>query len=118
MAMFELTSEAALKSLAVVELLRSTGEKEFPAQLMSTFLFIAAHNGCRQTEVIKATRIAPSSVSRCITWLGPRHRLKHRSGLQLVRRVTDPDNYKARRLYLTPKGEEFLKAIELIMQPS
>ncbi len=37
----------------------------------------------------------------------PRRRLEHRSGLRLVRRERDPGNYKAWRLFLTPKGKVF-----------
>lgn len=110
--MGKLSSEGALRSFYVVELLRSTGEKEFPAQLMSCFLWIASHNGCKQEDLQKACSISPGAVSRNVTWLGPRHRLSHRSGLKLVRREVDPDNYKAWRLYLTPRGEIFLKVLE------
>lgn len=108
----KVTSEGSLRAFLIIELLRSTGEKEFPAQLMATFLYIAAHNGCSQQDVLKATHIAASSVSRCITWLGPRHRLEHRSGLKLVRRERDPNDWKAYRLFLTPKGEIFKQLLE------
>ena len=37
----KLTSEGAMRAYMVVELLRSTGEREFPAQLMSIFFWIA-----------------------------------------------------------------------------
>ena len=108
----KMTSEAALRAFKIVELLRSTGEKEFPAQLMAIFFWIAAHNGCKQENLVKNCNMSASSVSRCVTWLGPRHRLEHRSGLKLVRRERDPDNYKAWRLYLTPKGEIFTNLLE------
>jgi len=108
----KLTSEGAMRAFMVVELLRSTGEREFPAQLMSVFFWIAAHNGCKQSDVIANCNLAPSSVSRCITWLGPRHRLEHRSGLKLVRRERDPDDWRAWRLYLTPKGEIFTNLLD------
>ena len=108
----KLTSEGALRAYLIVELLRSTGEREFPAQLMSCFYWIAAHDGCKQEDVAKAINMSPSSVSRCVTWLGPQHRLEHRSGLKLVRRERDPDNYKAYRLYLTPKGKIFTNILE------
>lgn len=108
----KLTSEGAMRAYMVVELLRSTGEREFPAQLMSIFFWIAAHNGCKQEDLVKACNMSASSVSRCVTWLGPRHRLEHRSGLKLVRRERDPDNYKAWRLYLTPKGEVFTNLLD------
>ena len=108
----KLTSEGAIRAFFIVELLRSTGEREFPAQLMSIFFWIAAHNGCKQEDLVKNCSMSASSVSRCVTWLGPRHRLEHRSGLKLVRRERDPDNYKAWRLYLTPKGEVFTNLLE------
>ena len=101
-----------MRAFFVIELLRSTGEREFPAQLMSIFFWIAAHNGCKQEDLVKSCNMSASSVSRCVTWLGPRHRLEHRSGLRLVRRERDPDNYKAWRLYLTPKGKVFTNLLE------
>ena len=39
-------------------------------------------------------------------------RQETRSGLKLVRRERDPDNYKAYRLYLTPKGKIFTGLLE------
>jgi DNA-binding MarR family transcriptional regulator len=108
----QLSSEGALRAFYVVELLRSTGEREFPAQLMAIFLWIASHNGCRQYDLVDACSISIGAVSRNVTWLGPRHRLEHRSGLKLVRRERDPENYKAWRLFLTPKGLIFLKVLE------
>ena len=107
-----ISSQPAMRVHAIVELMRSTGEREFPAQLMSVFFWIAAHNGCKQEDLPKACNMTPSSVSRCVTWLGPRHRLEHRSGLRLVRRERDPDNYKAWRLFITPKGQSFVNIIE------
>ena len=108
----KITSEGAMRAFWIVELLRSTGETEFPAQLMSIFFWIAAHDGCKQHDLIEACNISSSSVSRCVLWLGPRHRLQHRSGLRLVRQERDPDDYKAYRLYLTPKGKVFTKILE------
>jgi len=79
---------------------------------MSIFFWIAAHDGCRQEDLAEACTISTSSVSRCVTWLGPRHRLEHRSGLKLIRKERDPDNYKAWRLFLTPKGKVFTKYLD------
>jgi DNA-binding MarR family transcriptional regulator len=106
--MAKLTNERSYRAFLLTELLRSTGEKEFPMQLASIFFWIAAHDGCKQEEVSKAVNIAPSTVSRNVTWLGPRHRLEHRHGLRLVRREQDPDNHRAWRLFLTPKGKQFV----------
>ena len=101
-----------MRAFWIVELLRSTGETEFPAQLMSIFFWIAAHDGCKQHDLIEACNISSSSVSRCVLWLGPRHRLQHRSGLRLVRQERDPEDYKAYRLYLTPRGKVFVGLLE------
>ena len=108
----KLSSEGALRAFYIVELLRSTGEREFPAQLMSIFFWIAAHDGCRQEDLAPACNMSTSSVSRCVTWLGPKHRIETRSGLKLVKRERDPDNHRAWRLYLTPKGKIFRQLLE------
>ena len=108
----KLTSEGSLRAFYIVELLRSTGEREFPAQLMSIFFWIAAHDGCRQEDLAPACNMSTSSVSRCVTWLGPKHRIETRSGLKLVKRERDPDNHRAWRLHLTPKGKIFRQLLE------
>lgn len=107
-----LTSDEAFRMFQIVQLMRSTGEREFPAQLMAVLLWIGAHNGCKQEDLVKNCRMSASSVSRSVTWLGPRHRLEHRSGLRFVIRQRDPANHRAWRLYLTPKGQLFVDAIE------
>lgn len=108
----EITSEEAYRSYLLMELLRSTGEREFPLQLASIFFWIAAHEGCKQEDLAKAVSVAQSTVSRNVSWLGPRHRFEHRQGLRLVRRQQDPDNHRAWRLFLTPKGKQFVRLLE------
>ena len=108
----KLTSEGAMRAFMVIELLRSTGEREFPAQLMSVFFWVASHNGCKQDDLMKHCNISRSSVSRCVKWLGPQHRLEHRSGLRLVRRERDPENWRGYLLYLTPRGEIFTNLLD------
>ena len=108
----KLSSEGALRAFYIVELLRSTGEREFPAQLMSIFFWVAAHDGCRQEDLAPACNMSTSSVSRCVTWLGPKHRIETRSGLKLVKRERDPDNHRAWRLFLTPKGKIFRQLLD------
>tara|TARA_R100001463_G_scaffold132359_1_gene192972 strand:+ start:4828 stop:5202 length:375 start_codon:yes stop_codon:yes gene_type:complete len=105
------TSDPIHRIYLVLEVLRSTGELEFPLQLAVTFLWIAAHDGCRQEDLGEATSMGASSVSRNVTWLGPRHRLG-KDGLKLVRREKDPDDPKRWRLFLTPKGKQFSRLIE------
>ena len=110
--MAKLTSQQAQRAYLIIELLRATGEREFPMQLATTFFWIAAHNGCQQEELTKATGMSASSVSRNVTWLGPRHRLQHRDGLKLIKRERDPDNHRAWRIWLTPKGQLLVNFLE------
>jgi len=114
----KLTSEACYRLYLIMEILRSTGEKEFPLQLASCFFYIASHDGCLQEEVCSFTKLSASSVSRNISWLGSHHRLEHRAGLKLVRRERDAADYKKYRCFLTPKGQQFVNLIEQHMSMS
>lgn len=114
----ELTSEACYRCYLIMEILRSTGEKEFPLQLASCFFYVASHDGCLQEDVVSFTKLSPSSVSRNISWLGSHHRLEHRQGLKLVRRERDTADYKKWRLFLTPRGAQFTNLIEQHMSMS
>ena len=105
------TNDSMMRAYWLVEALRSTGEREFPMQLASTFFYIAAHEGCLQEDVQEATAQTSSSVSRNVTWLGPRQRTG-KDGLKLVYRERAKEDYKKYRLYLTPKGQTFKNLIE------
>lgn len=107
-----LTSEAAYRCYLIMEILRATGEKEFPLQLASCFFYVASHNGCLQEDVVSHTALSQSAVSRNISWLGEQHRLEHRPGLKLVRRERDIHDYRKYRCYLTPKGQQFVNLVE------
>lgn len=107
----DLTSESLYRVYLILEILRSTGEREFPMQLASVFMWIASHDGCLQEEIQTAISMSSSSVSRNVNWLGAKHRLG-REGLKLVRKERDFKNPKAWRLYLTPKGVQFKNLIE------
>lgn len=105
------TSERVLKLYNVLEILRSRGGREFPLQLASALLYIGSHDGLLQEELVEATSMSPSSVSRNVTWLGPRHRLGS-EGLKLVRREKDHTDPKRWRLWLTPEGKQFVRILE------
>jgi len=91
-------------------------EREFPGQLVVTFLYICTHNGCRQEELMQGTSMSSSSVSRNVTWLGPKHRLKDREGLKWIYREVDPIDPKRFRLYLTRKGEQIAQLLEKTLE--
>ena len=90
--------------IAALEMFRVAGGREFPIQLLLFFLYVAAHDGCRQSRLIKAIGMSPASVSRCLDKLGDTDRHGN-PGMRLIVRKTDPDDYKMYRLFLTPKGQ-------------
>ena len=107
----QLTSDDCYRAYLLIELLRSTGEREFPLQLASVLFFVMSHDGCRMGDLATATGLSSASVTRNIQWLGEQHRIDERSGLKLVRREQDPDDYKRFRLFLTPKGKSWVNLI-------
>lgn len=98
-----------------LEVLRSTGEREFPLQLAVTFTWVAAHDGCLQAEIAPAIGMSASSISRCLDWLSTTHR-SGKPGLNLIRREKDELDAKRWRIHLTPKGEGLARLIELQIQ--
>lgn len=90
--------------LAALELFRVAGGRDHPIQLLITFLYVADHDGCLQATLAKATGMSGASVSRCLDWLGTKHR-SGKPGLDLIRREEDPIYYKRYRLHLTEKGK-------------
>lgn len=108
----KLTSSDLYRLYLVMELLRATGEKEFPMQLASVFFYVASHDGCQQEDVQLATGLSRSSVSRNVSWLSAHHRLEHRDGLKVLRRERDPNDFRRWKLFLTPKGHQWVNLIE------
>ena len=58
---------------------------------------LAAYDGINQLELVKATHLRPPTVSVI---------LRRMETEELVIRKTDPDDRRAVRVYLTPKGKE------------
>ena len=103
------TSPEMARTLELFKVIREeANEREMPAQLVLTFLFVASHNGCSQEALAAELDMSASSVSRCVSWLGDKHRLEHRSGLNWVKRVRDPHNHRAWNLILTVEGQALL----------
>jgi DNA-binding MarR family transcriptional regulator len=90
---------------AAVEVFRqATGEKDFPVQLLVMFLYVAEHDGCSQTDLVRITGMSTASVSRTLDWLGPEHRTG-KPGLNLIHREVDPTYWKRYLLHLTELGK-------------
>ena len=90
--------------LAALEMFRVVAGKDVPIQRLIVFLYVAAHDGCPQATLTKATGMSEASVSRCLDALGPIDRHGN-PGVRLISRRQDQDDYKRWRLFLTPKGQ-------------
>ena len=91
---------------------KHANEREFPAQLQAIFLLIASNGGdMAQSDIAPATGLSPSSVSRNVQWLGRKHRLPHRAGLQWVVQYQCPEgkDWRAKRVKLTAKGRRVIE---------
>tara|TARA_B100000674_G_scaffold268869_1_gene221995 strand:+ start:184 stop:516 length:333 start_codon:yes stop_codon:yes gene_type:complete len=85
---------------------KHANEREFPAQVISVFLAVASarNQDLRQGDLQEICGMSASSVSRNISWLGPRNKLKRRDGLRWVEIYEDPQDYKRKRVRLTALG--------------
>ena len=85
---------------------KHANEREFPAQVQSVFLAIASskNQDLRQGDLQEICGMSASSVSRNVSWLGPRNKLKRRDGLKWVEIYEDPQDYKRKRVRLTALG--------------
>lgn len=106
-----LVDPQAKRLYEAIELLRIL-DREMPAQLVSTFLFIAAYEPVDTLQIAEATGLAKSSVSRNTDWLSSRHRIKTRDGLGLIIKEENPFNWRTRICRLTPKGASLIKQIK------
>ena len=96
--------------MKAIELFREL-DREVPAQLIVTYLYVAAHNPCYKTQLERDLGFLTASCSRNIAFLSHRHRL-NKPGLGLVRKDADPTNLRRLIISLTPKGEQLLQRIE------
>jgi DNA-binding MarR family transcriptional regulator len=89
-------------------------DRQVPAQVISTFFYIASHDGCNGNDVSKALNMTSSSISRCTDWLSDYHRLG-KPGMGLIVKKTDNLDLRTRQLFLTPKGRSVVDQISDIL---
>jgi DNA-binding MarR family transcriptional regulator len=97
----------------VIDVLRLF-DREVPAQVVSTFFYIASHDGCPISQLVKAIGYSSSSASRCTDWLSDYHRLG-KPGMGLIVKKKDNLDQRSRTLHLTPKGELVINQIKDIL---
>jgi|MDSV01.3.fsa_nt_gb DNA-binding MarR family transcriptional regulator len=111
------------KLMDVIEVFRLM-DREVPAQVISTFLYIASHNPCHaqalgqdltyENDKGEPIPMHASAVSRNTDWLSEKHRL-NKPGLNLITKEVDPFNRRRQILRLTPKGEKLARKLRSIL---
>jgi DNA-binding MarR family transcriptional regulator len=79
-----------------------------PAQIIRTFLIVAANEGASVGEIADMTGNSPTVVSRHLQDLSEMSRLKE-DGLDLVSIKSDPLNLRRHIVVLTPKGKALFR---------
>lgn len=101
------------KLAQAVELFR-THDKEIPAQVIATFLYVASHDDCLKVDLEKALAFSSASGSRNTDWLSEFHRL-NKAGLGLMIKYRDPTNRRKQILKLSPKGRILVNQLKQIL---
>ena len=76
------TNSKLLPLLEVIELFRKF-DKEIPAQVISTYLYVATHDKCHKVALQEELGYSSASASRNSDFLSPTHRLK-KKGFSLL----------------------------------
>lgn len=110
----QLTDPDAEKLLHMVEKIRSL-DREFPAQLLSTLLYVASHNGCHKQALEEDLNFSTASGSRNPDLLANADRYPDKKGLHLIVKEKDPANGRRLQLKLTPKGHFLIDQLKEIV---
>tara|TARA_Y100001973_G_scaffold104462_1_gene174427 strand:+ start:1557 stop:1931 length:375 start_codon:yes stop_codon:yes gene_type:complete len=94
-----------------------TLDKEIPAQVIATFLYVASHDDCFKGDLEKALAFSTASGSRNSDWLSEFHRL-NKAGLGLITKYRDPTNRRRQILKLSPKGRILVQQLKTILYGS
>ena len=87
-------------------------QREIPGQLVTTFLYIASHDGCHKQALEQELGLTTASSSRNTDWLSDgRMGIKHK-GLGLITKEQDG---RRQRLRLTPEGKDLARHMKSII---
>ena len=91
-------------------------------ELVNVFLLVALQEGQRSIDYCRATGISQSTISRYLLDLSEYRRdlseeakTKRQAGFGLVRSEVDPEELRAKRYYLTPRGRVLRDQIASIL---
>ena len=108
-----ITNRQLLPLLEVIELFMKF-DREMPAQMMSTYLYVATHNRCHKQALEEDLSFSSASGSRNTDYLSPTHRLK-KKGFSLLEKKYDQFNRRRLTLELTPDGKKLAEELEAIL---
>lgn len=106
----QLTDPEIARLLRAVERIRIL-DRQFPAQVLATLLYIASHENCHKQALEDDLGMTTASSSRNTDWLSDFHRLR-KSGLGLIIKEDDPSNGRRQQLRLSPKGRQLIQQIK------
>lgn len=104
------TIERLLKAINLLRLL----DREMPAQVIASFLYVASHDNCHKQAMEEELSMTVASGSRNTDWLSKYHRL-NKPGLNLITKEADPTDRRRQILKLTPKGHELVNQLQEIL---
>jgi DNA-binding MarR family transcriptional regulator len=107
------TDAKVLRVLTALEKLRELN-REFPAQLLSTLLYVASHKDCHKQAMEEDLDLTTASGSRNTDLLSHSHRLG-REGLGLIIKEPDPSNGRRLQLRLTLEGQCLIDTLKEIL---
>ncbi len=112
----KVTSSNMVVLFEVVELLREH-DPEMSAQLLSTFLHIASHEGATKQQTEESIGLSTTSGSRNTGYLGKKqlNRDSLKQPLELVQQGHPEDNQRKLVHTLSPKGQLLVAQIELLL---
>ncbi|WP_170343088.1 MarR family winged helix-turn-helix transcriptional regulator [Ruegeria arenilitoris] len=85
-------------------------EKDMPMSMAAIFAWVALNEGGTQVELRQALGMPSSTASRNLAALSKVHRLG-KPGHDLIEWVENPEDRRAKLLYLTPKGKALVNEL-------
>jgi len=85
-------------------------DPKFDVTAWLVFLYVAKNPGTGSASIVKELDLSQSTLSRTVIYLS-----NLPNGLNLIAMEPNPEDRRQHRLYLTEKGEAFLKSLRKII---
>ena len=90
-------------------------DREMPGQVLSAFLYVAAHNGCHKQALEEELGYTSPSASRVTDILSEGRPGRESKGLGLITKTEDLGNRRRQFLHLTAHGEDIARTMKRII---